>query len=76
LKLLPGVEAVKVRVGGEVRQELYPGVDLRRPVTAADARRPKGKPAVAELFAAYDRRLSSRRAGCGAALLRAARLSF
>ena len=45
---VPGVEAVKVRVGGEVRQELYPGVDLRRPVTAAMLAKPKGKPAVAK----------------------------
>ena len=45
---VPGVEAVKVRVGGEVRQELYPGVDLRRPVTAAMLAKPKGRPAVAK----------------------------
>jgi lipoprotein-anchoring transpeptidase ErfK/SrfK len=45
---VPGVEAVKVRVNGDVRQELYPGVDLRKPVTAAMLARPKGKPGLAK----------------------------
>ena len=45
---VPGVDAVKVRVNGEVRQELYPGVDLRKPVTAAMLARPKGKPPAAK----------------------------
>ena len=45
---VPGVDAVKVRVNGDVRQELYPGVDLRKPVTAAMLAKPKGKPAVAK----------------------------
>jgi lipoprotein-anchoring transpeptidase ErfK/SrfK len=48
LTAVPGVEAVKVRVNGEVRQELYPGVDLRKPVTAAMLAKPKGKPALAK----------------------------
>jgi lipoprotein-anchoring transpeptidase ErfK/SrfK len=45
---VPGVDAVKLRVNGEVRQELYPGVDLRKPVTAAMLAKPKGKPTVAK----------------------------
>ena len=45
---VPGVDAVKVRVNGDVRQELYPGVDLRKPVTAAMLAKPKGKPTVAK----------------------------
>ena len=45
---VPGVDAVKVRVDGDVRQELYPGVDLRKPVTAAMLAKPKGKPPVAK----------------------------
>jgi lipoprotein-anchoring transpeptidase ErfK/SrfK len=48
LTAVPGVEAAKVRVNGDVRQELYPGVDLRRPVTAAMLATPKGKPALAK----------------------------
>jgi lipoprotein-anchoring transpeptidase ErfK/SrfK len=48
LTAVPGVEAVKVRVNGDVRQQLYPGLDLRRPVTAAMLAKPKGKPAVAK----------------------------
>ena len=44
---VPGVDAVKVRVNGDVRQELYPGVDLRKPVTATMLAEPKGNPTVA-----------------------------
>ena len=35
---VPGVDAVKVRVDGDVRQELYPGVDLRKAGDRGDAR--------------------------------------
>jgi lipoprotein-anchoring transpeptidase ErfK/SrfK len=45
---VPGVDAVKVRVDGDVRQELYPGVDVRRAVTAAMLAKPKGKPTAAK----------------------------
>jgi lipoprotein-anchoring transpeptidase ErfK/SrfK len=45
---VPGVDAVNVRVNGDVRQELYPSVDLRKPVTAAMLAKPKGKPTVAK----------------------------
>ena len=45
---VPGVDAVKVRVDGDVRQELYPGVDLRKAVTASMLAEPKGKPTVAK----------------------------
>ncbi len=45
---VPGINAVKVRVDGDVRQELYPGIDLRKPVTAAMLTKPKGKPTVAK----------------------------
>jgi lipoprotein-anchoring transpeptidase ErfK/SrfK len=43
-----GVDAVKVRVNGGVRQELCPGVDLRQPVTAAMLAMPRGEPTVAK----------------------------
>ena len=39
---------MKVRVDGDVRQELYPGVDVRKAVTAAMLAKPKGKPTVAK----------------------------
>ena len=45
---VPGVDAVKLRVDGDVRQELYPGLDLRKAVTAAMLAKPKGKPTVAK----------------------------
>ena len=47
LTSVPGVDAVKLRLNGAVRQELHPGLDLRRPVTAAMLASPKGKPRVA-----------------------------